>query len=222
MNSSKDRFITISLGIAITLVANGILFTGLPLLTQIQRGFQAKKFDNPILLTAHKPPKPPDPEKERRLKERKPKKAIKKKKAKQQRLSKPKLDLPKFEFALGGDLGGGIQISAAPRQDFRAVLARTAFTLAEVDQPPRVIRKIDPLYPFAAKRKNIEGKVVLRFIVTKDGRVLEPSIVRAEPPGVFDNSALKAILRWRFRPAVKDGRDVDVIVIAPLRFELIK
>jgi len=221
MDSTKNRFLAISLAVAVTLAANMILFTGLPLLTHIQRSFQAKGLGSPILLTAHKPPKPPDPEKEKRLKEKKPKKAIKKKKAKQQRLSKPKLDLPKFEFALGGDFGGGIQI-AAMRQDFSAALARTAFTLAEVDQPPRVIRKIDPLYPFAAKRKHIEGRVVLRFIVTKEGRVVEPSVIKGEPPGLFDNSALKAIMRWRFRPAVKDGKNVDVIVLAPLKFTLVK
>jgi len=38
-------------------------------------------------------------------------------------------------------------------------------TLSQVDEPPRVIRKIDPLYPFTAKRKNIEGGVMLGFIV---------------------------------------------------------
>jgi TonB family protein len=107
-------------------------------------------------------------------------------------------------------------------RDVMSAFEANAYALSEVDQPPRIIRKIDPLYPFAAKRKNIQGKVTLRFIVTKEGRVVEPSVVKGDPPDVFDNSALKAILRWRFKPAIKDGKAVDVIIIAPLKFELIK
>ena len=221
MDTVKNRMVGIPLGIIIALIINGILFMGLPLLTQIQRSFKARDLDNSILLTQHKPPKPPDPDRDKKLREKKPKK-IKKKKDKQKKRAKPKIDIPKFDFALGGNLAGGLQISAAPRQSLSSSMLRTAFTLSEVDQPPRIIRKIDPLYPFAAKRKNIQGSVTLRFIVTKEGKVIEPSVVKGDPPDIFDNSALKAILRWRFKPAVKDGQSVDVIIIAPLKFELIK
>lgn len=101
-------------------------------------------------------------------------------------------------------------------------LLRTAYKLSEVDVPPRLIRTIDPVYPVAAKTEKIQGKVTLRFIVTTDGRVVEPSVVRDEPSGVFNDSALKPILGWRFRPAIKDGKPVDVIIIAPLKFELVE
>lgn len=219
MNTAKNRSQTVALAILGTVIANAILFTGLPLLTQIERGFRERGFDRPTMIAQFKPPPPPR-DKEKQLKEKKPKKIQKKKQLKKQ-TARPKIDLPKFQFALGGGLTGGLQIAMGPRDGIKATF-RTAFTLAEVDQPPRVIRRIDPLYPFAAKRKQIEGTVTLRFIVTKDGRVEEPSVVDAEPLEVFDNSALKAILRWRFRPAVKDGQNVDVIVIAPLKFNLEK
>lgn len=221
MDSAKNRSVAIPLGIIVALVVNAILFMGLPLLTQIQRSYQGQKFDDSMFLTAHKPPKPPDPLDQKKKKIKKPKKIVKDK-AKQKAIKKPKIDIPKFDFSMGaGDLGG-LQIAAFQQQSLSAGMFRTAFTLSEVDQPPRIIRRIDPLYPFAAKRKNIQGKVTLRFIVTKEGRVIEPSVVKAEPPGIFDNSALKAILRWRFKPAIKDGKAVDVIIIAPLKFELIK
>lgn len=220
MEAVKKKITGIPMGIILAVVINGILFMGLPLLTQIQRSFQSKDIGSSILLTQHKPPKPPDPDRDKKLKEKKPKK-LKKKKEQQKRRAKPKIDIPKFDFAMGGNLAGGLQISAAPRQNLSSML-RTAFTLSEVDQPPRIIRKIDPLYPFAAKRKNIQGSVTLKFIVTKDGKVVDPSVVKGEPPEIFDNSALKAIARWRFKPAIKDGKPVDVIIIAPLKFELIK
>jgi len=220
MDSAKNRFMGIPLGVILAIVVNGILFMGLPLLTQIQRSFQSRNLDSSILLTQHKPPKPPDPDKEKKLKERKPKK-VRKKKDQQRKRSKPKIDLPKFSFG-AGNLSGGLAIAAAPRQELSSSMLRTAFTLSEVDQPPRPIRKIEPLYPFAAKRKNIQGSVTLRFVVTKEGQVLEPSVVRSEPPDIFDNSALKAIIRWKFKPAIKDGKAVDVLIIAPLKFELRK
>ncbi len=100
--------------------------------------------------------------------------------------------------------------------------AKTAYELSEVDTPPRLIRKIDPLYPVAAKSEKIQGKVTLRFIVTKDGRVDEATVVKAAPSGVFSDSALKAILSWQFRPATKDGKPVNVIIIVPLIFELVE
>jgi len=92
--------------------------------------------------------------------------------------------------------------------------------LSEVDEPPRVIRRIDPLIPFAAKRKNIEGKVTLKFVVTESGRVAHPIVLRAVPPDVFDSSSLKAILRWRFKPAIKDGKRVDVGIVVSVKFTL--
>lgn len=96
----------------------------------------------------------------------------------------------------------------------------TAYELSEVDQPPRIIRTNDPLYPFDARRKGVQGSVTLRFIVTKEGNVVELSVVKGDPPGIFDDSALKAIVRWKFKPAIKDGKEVDVIIVAPLKFEL--
>jgi len=220
MDSAKSRFMGIPLGIVFAIVVNGILFMGLPLLTQIQRSFQSRDLDSSILLTQHKPPKPPDPEKDKKLKEKKPKK-VKQKKNQQRKKSKPKIDLPKFSFG-AANMAGNLAIAAAPRQELTTSMLRTAFTLSEVDQPPRILRKIDPLYPFAAKRKNIQGSVTLRFIVTKEGTVVEPSVVKSEPPEIFDSSALKAIIRWRFKPAIKDGKAVDVIIIAPLKFKLQK
>ena len=104
----------------------------------------------------------------------------------------------------------------------RTAPARTAYELREVDRPPRIITKIDPLYPSAAKEQGIHGRVTLRFIVTKDGKVVEPTVVSAEPSDVFNDSAVEAISRWRFRPAIKDGEPVDVIILAPLNFELVE
>ncbi|HJX34830.1 MAG TPA: energy transducer TonB, partial [Desulfatiglandales bacterium] len=96
----------------------------------------------------------------------------------------------------------------------------TAFNLTEVDTPPQIIRQIEPQYPFQAKKNNIEGSVTLRFIVNTNGDVVEPKVAKSEPPDIFDEAALQAIVKFKFKPAVKNGRPVDVIVVAPMKFEL--
>jgi len=112
------------------------------------------------------------------------------------------------------DVGGERRVEPAP--------PRTVYELSEVDRGPSVITKVDPLYPSVAREKQIEGRVILRFIITKDGRVIEPTVVEGEPPGVFDNSALDAIRGWRFNPGIKNGKPVDVIIVAPLTFGLVR
>ncbi len=94
------------------------------------------------------------------------------------------------------------------------------YTLSEVDQPPRIIRKVDPLYPPAAAEGNLQGTVTLRFVVNSDGQVRDPEIEKSNPVGVFDDAALKAIVQWIFKPAVKGGKPVQVVVVTPLHFTI--
>lgn len=116
----------------------------------------------------------------------------------------------------------GMSISSAQTQSpSEPKQPATVFEVSEVDHPPRLIRRTEPRYPPAAKRKNIQGTVTLRFIVTKTGKVTGATVVKGNPPDVFDSSALRAVSSWRFKPAIKDRTPVDVILVTPLRFELI-
>lgn len=97
---------------------------------------------------------------------------------------------------------------------------QTEFSLSEVDSHPRVVHKVPPSYPFRAKRRGVEGKVEVRFLVDTKGRVSQVSLIQAEPEGVFEESALKAVRKWRFEPGKKDGQPVATWVQVPIRFEL--
>jgi len=95
-----------------------------------------------------------------------------------------------------------------------------AFGLDEVDTAPRVITSVPPQYPFLAKRDNIQGRVIVQFIVTKEGAVREAKITESDPEGMFDEAAIAAIEQYIFEPATKDGEPVDCIVHAPMAFQL--
>ena len=70
------------------------------------------------------------------------------------------------------------------------------------------IVRISPQYPRQALLNGQEGWVQVEFTITKDGRVLDPVVVDSDPRGVFDRSALQAIIRWKFRPRYVDGEAI--------------
>ena len=91
-----------------------------------------------------------------------------------------------------------------------------------------IARELTPLvripadYPISALSKEIEGWVLIRFTVTETGSVADPEILRSEPPGVFDRSAKRAVLKWKYQPQIVDGKPAAVVTYTRLRFEMEK
>ncbi len=67
-----------------------------------------------------------------------------------------------------------------------------------------------PIYPREALQEGVEGYVVVQFDVTEDGTVENAVVLESDPPDVFDSSATKAALDFRFRPKIIDGSPVRV------------
>ena len=74
-----------------------------------------------------------------------------------------------------------------------------------LSHPPIPLKQIAPNYPEYARRRNIEGFVILQFIVDIKGRVVNPSVQQANPPGHFDTAAIRTIRQWRFSPGRNDN-----------------
>jgi protein TonB len=58
-----------------------------------------------------------------------------------------------------------------------------------------------PDYPRGAERRGVEGYAVVQYTVTPDGTVENPTVVEAQPEGVFDRAVLHAIEAWSYAPA---------------------
>ena len=71
---------------------------------------------------------------------------------------------------------------------------------------PQPFVRILPEYPPNGRG---DGWVLVRFNISPSGAVTNAVIVDAKPRGLFDKNALRAIGRWRYRPAVVDGRAVE-------------
>lgn len=145
------------------------------------------------------PPKPPPPKKPPPP----PKMEIEQA---QQISTMPKLDLPNLDLPLVG--GEGMFIGNFGTVD----------KTAEGDIIPLVV--IRPMYPRDAAMKGIEGWVKVEFIITAIGTVKDPRVVDSDPPRIFNREALRAILKWKFKPRVVDGVAVDRPAIQIIGFDL--
>ena len=78
-----------------------------------------------------------------------------------------------------------------------------------------------PTYPRDALRDGVEGTVLLKVLVDVDGRPLDVQIERSSGNRSLDRAAREQVLqRWRFRPAMQDGRVVQAIGLVPVDFRL--
>jgi protein TonB len=89
-----------------------------------------------------------------------------------------------------------------------------------VDVPPRVIARAAAEYPRRAEEREIEGYVVFKLQVSKEGEVERVWTLESHPPGVFDAVAEKAVRQYRFSPARYQGRAVPVLAKQRLVFRL--
>lgn len=83
----------------------------------------------------------------------------------------------------------------------------------------RITRRVAPQYPALAQRRGIEGSVTVRMRIDVRGRVTDAVVVRSEPPGVFDRSALRAVRGYRFAPARQNDQAVESTLQQTIRFE---
>jgi TonB family protein len=78
---------------------------------------------------------------------------------------------------------------------------------------------VKPDYTEDARRRGLEGEVVLEIVVRRDGRVGEVRVIKGLGGGL-DQQAVQAVRRWTFVSATRKGRPVDVIVEVAVEFTL--
>jgi protein TonB len=84
---------------------------------------------------------------------------------------------------------------------------------------PQAISAPDPDYTEEARKAKKQGTCVLWLIVDAAGRPRDIKVVRGLGLGL-DAKALEAVQQWRFQPALKDGKPVDVQISVEVEFHL--
>lgn len=79
---------------------------------------------------------------------------------------------------------------------------------------------VPPPYPRKAALEGIEGWVRLEVRVGADGLVRNVRVLASSPPRVFDDAAIRAVRRWKWKPQVVAGVPADQTVVQELKFSL--
>jgi len=108
---------------------------------------------------------------------------------------------------------------AAPAATIASSVDLTFYSARDIDVQPRTLREIVPEYPPVADRQRLSGKVRLQLKLEADGRVSDVEIVHADPPDVFNESAIRAIRDAHFAPAQRNGRPVRAQVLIEVVYD---
>lgn len=80
--------------------------------------------------------------------------------------------------------------------------------LAAFDTDVIPVVRVAPTYPRNAKQARIQGSVTMEVLIREDGTVSGVKVLSSEPPRIFDQAAVMAMERWKFRPKIVDGNAV--------------
>lgn len=89
----------------------------------------------------------------------------------------------------------------------------------EKSEPPVPVRTVPPEIPISFMRSGESGLVTVSFTVDEKGQVQNAAVEKSSAREL-EEPALKAIRKWRFKPAMKEGNPVAVRVSIPLKFEI--
>jgi protein TonB len=109
---------------------------------------------------------------------------------------------PGFGPGSGGGTGGG------------------AFRVGGGVSAPSVLFKVEPEYSEEARKAKFQGTVVLAIVVDPSGKARDIRVLR--PLGLgLDEKAIEAVMKWRFKPGLKDGAAVPVQATVEVNFRLL-
>jgi TonB family protein len=108
-------------------------------------------------------------------------------------------------------------LHGAARSTARRRSPALALAVESETAPPVIIQWIDPPYTDDALARAVEGTITLIALIGHDGTVGVVNVSEGLEESL-DQSALRAVSNWRFDPATRDGRPVDVVVEINVNF----
>jgi TonB family protein len=89
--------------------------------------------------------------------------------------------------------------------------------IGEIKQP-KVIKRVEPVYPEEARQAGIQGIVILEATTDIYGRVQSVKVLRSIPK--LDQAAIDAVKKWVYEPLVIGGKPRGVIFTVTVTFQL--
>lgn len=112
-----------------------------------------------------------------------------------------------------------IVLPPAPSEAMEDGTEEEVIEFFKVEKKPQIIKQVPPGYPVLARKAGIEGTVILKVLVDKDGSVAQATVVKGK--SILEKAALQAIYQYRFSPGLQNDKPVKVWLIMPILFQLV-
>ncbi len=181
-------FVAATITLGLFFLMQSLIAAGGSALTEPPRGsvldFVRVKQDEQVEQKERKPKKPPKPEE-----------------------PPPQMEQPQMDSPAPDGSEGGMDFAADLGSD---VALDGGLALESGDGEYVPITKVAAVYPRRALQRGIQGYVIVEFTVNKVGAVKNPVVVEAKPEGIFEQAALDAVLKFKYKPRVINGEPTPV------------
>jgi protein TonB len=121
---------------------------------------------------------------------------------------------------IGGVIGGIISAtnntSAVPK--LALPVAPKRIRVSQGVTSGQLIRKVDPKYPTMARDAHVQGQVVLKAIINKNGQIQDLQLLSGHV--LLAPAAVDAVRQWLYRPFLLNGEPVEVETTVTVTFQL--
>lgn len=121
-------------------------------------------------------------------------------------------------FGSGTQIGNDLKIDESTQEQLKLDDGPPA-DFVPYEKEPSIVHQVQPKYPELAQRAGLEGTVILKVWVDKEGKVRKAVVLKSDGD-VFNQAAIDAAMQWSFTPALQQKRPIDVWVAIPFRFQL--
>lgn len=106
------------------------------------------------------------------------------------------------------------------RQQYAESSASVSPSAGDQEAAPLYASNPPPEYPMQARRRGLQGVVIVEALIDTKGTVSDLRLARSSGHSILDTAALRSVQRWRFQPGTVGGRQTAMWVNVPVRFEL--
>jgi periplasmic protein TonB len=108
----------------------------------------------------------------------------------------------------GGVFGGILNSASQQRVVMQGAPAPKRVRVSQGVTTGMIVSKIDPVYPPIAIAARVEGVIILKAIIAKDGTIQNLQVLSG--PAMLAPAAVDAVKQWRYRPYLLNGEPVEV------------
>lgn len=123
------------------------------------------------------------------------------------------VNIPQLDFDTDFDRGMDEMLNKNMANDM-------IMTSDAVDNAPEPVQTVAPEYPRKERALGVTGSVTFNLLIDEHGNVKRAQILSSDPPGIFDQPAFDAVMQWKFRPGMYQGRAVKVWAKQKIAFKL--